>query len=135
MLLRLFLLFTLIPIIEIYLLMKVGSLIGAEATILIVLGTGFAGAWLARTQGAGVVMRMRANMAQGIPPAGDMVDAALILVAGVVLLTPGFVTDAMGILLLIPPVRAAIKEFLRKKLEDMARSGRVTVINPRQGPF
>lgn len=125
---RLFLAFSLVPILEIYLLMKVGSLIGAEATIAIVLLTGFAGAWLARTQGAGVLARMRENMARGVPPAGEMVDAALILVAGVVLLTPGFATDLMGILLLIPPVRAAIKEALRRKLEDMARNGQVTVI-------
>ncbi|WP_461208375.1 FxsA family protein [Desulfocurvus sp. DL9XJH121] len=129
MLLRLFLAFTLIPVLEIYLLIKVGSFIGAEATIAVVLLTGFVGAWLARAQGAGVLARMRENMARGIPPGAEMVDAALILVAGVVLLTPGFATDLAGILLLIPPVRAKLRDLLRRKLEQMARGGTITIIH------
>ncbi|BBD08681.1 FxsA family protein [Desulfovibrio ferrophilus] len=126
---RLFLAFATVPLIEIYLLMKVGSAIGAEATIAIVLLTGFAGAWLARAQGVSVLNRMRADMNRGVPPTGQLVDAALILVAGVVLLTPGFATDIMGLLLLIPPVRAKLKEVLGRKLADMAQNGHVTVIH------
>jgi len=128
---RLFLLFATVPLIEIYLLMKVGSAIGAEATIAIVLLTGFAGAWLARAQGVSVLNRMRTDMARGVPPTGQLIDAALILVAGLVLLTPGFATDMMGILLLIPPVRAKLKVFLGRKLAQMVQNGNVTIIHPR----
>ncbi|MBU1001852.1 MAG: FxsA family protein [Proteobacteria bacterium] len=126
---RLFLAFATVPLIEIYLLMKVGSAIGAEATIAIVLITGFAGAWLARAQGVSVLNKMRADMNRGIPPTGQLVDAALILVAGVFLLTPGFATDIAGLLLLIPPVRAKLKTVLGRRLSDMARSTNVTIIH------
>lgn len=126
---RLFLAFATVPLIEIYLLMKVGSTIGAEATIAIVLLTGFAGAWLARAQGVSVLNRMRMDMNRGVPPTSQLVDAALILVAGVVLLTPGFATDIMGLLLLIPPVRAKLKEILGRKLASMAQNGNVTIIH------
>lgn len=131
MLFRLFLAFSLIPLIEIYLLVKAGSFIGAETTIIIVLLSGFAGAWLARQQGMSVMNKVRADMAHGVPPTGQLVDGMLILVAGAVLLTPGFVTDACGIALLIPPVRARIKEFLRRKMEESVRNGNVTIINHR----
>jgi len=133
MLFRLFLAFSLIPLVEIYLLVKVGSYLGAETTIAIVLLTGFAGAYLARRQGLSTMRRVQSNMAQGIAPAGEMVDALLILVAGVLLLTPGFVSDAVGILLLIPQFRAVLKNQLRKKFERMASQGQIHVIH-HQGP-
>lgn len=129
MLLKLFLAFTLIPLAELYLLIKIGSMIGAATTIAIVLLTGFIGAYLARMQGAQTMNRVRMNMAQGIAPTGELVDALLIFVAGVVLLTPGFLTDISGILLLIPPVRAGIKSWLRRKFEDSIRNGNVRIIH------
>ncbi|NJB67624.1 UPF0716 protein FxsA [Desulfobaculum xiamenense] len=129
MLFKLFAAFAVIPLVEIYLLMKVGSWLGAETTIAIVLLTGFVGAWLARQQGTSVLMRIREDMSRGIPPTGQLVDAMLILVAGVMLLTPGFATDIAGMLLLVPPVRAQLKEALRRKLELWARSGSVTIIH------
>lgn len=129
MLFKLFLAFTLIPLAELYLLIKVGTHIGASTTIAIVLLTGFIGAYLARMQGVQTMNRVRMNMAQGIAPAGELVDAMLIFVAGVVLLTPGFITDAAGILLLIPPVRDALKTWLRRKFEDAIRNGNVRIIN------
>lgn len=129
MLFKLFLAFTLIPLAELYLLIKVGSQIGASTTIAIVLLTGFVGAYLARMQGAQTMNKVRMNMAQGIAPAGELVDAMLIFVAGVVLLTPGFLTDAAGILLLIPPVRDGLKTWLRRRFEDAIRNGNVRIIN------
>lgn len=131
MLFRLFLAFALIPVIEIYILVKVGALIGAEATIVLVLASAFIGAWLARQQGTSVLMRIRENMNRGVAPAGEMVDALLILVAGVVLLTPGFATDAAGILLLVPPVRTRLKLALQQRLAQWVAEGRVTVIRHR----
>lgn len=131
MLFKLFAAFAIIPLIEIYFLMKVGSWLGAEATIALVLLSGFAGAWLARQQGTSVLLRIRENMNMGIPPTGQLIDGLLILVAGIVLLTPGFVTDITGMLLLIPPVRAKLKHVLHQKFQQWVMQGNVTIIHHR----
>lgn len=128
MIFRLFAAFALVPVIEIYILVKVGSFIGAEATIALVLLSAFAGAWLARQQGLSVMNRIRESMARGVTPAEELVDAFLILVAGIVLLTPGFATDLAGILLLIPPVRLRVKAVLRRKFDEWARRGTVHIV-------
>ncbi len=135
MLLRLFLAFTLIPLIEIYLLVRVGSHIGAWSTVALVLGTGMAGAWLARAQGLSVMARIRENMSQGVPPTGELVDALLIFVAGVVLITPGLITDAVGLALLVPPVRRALKAWLTARFVQWSAQGRVHVVRGPGGPF
>ncbi|MCP4691733.1 MAG: FxsA family protein, partial [Desulfobacterales bacterium] len=105
MFIKLFLAFTLIPVIEIYLLIKLGGVLGPLNTVLIVIITGVVGAHLARMQGMQTMLRIRASVQQGVTPAEEMVDAMIIFVAGVVLLTPGFLTDAAGLLLLIPYTR------------------------------
>ena len=117
MLLKLFLAFTLVPVAEIYLLIKVGNHMGALNTVALVIATGIAGAYLARLQGMQTMFRVRANLEQGVMPAEAMLDALLIFVAGVVLLTPGFITDALGLLLLIPETRFQFKRYLRKKFD------------------
>ncbi len=117
MVLKLFLAFTIIPIIEIYLLMKIGGRLGAETTIVIVFATGIAGAYLAKQQGLRTVTRIRNRLESRELPAGDLVDALLIFAAGVVLLTPGFVTDAAGLMLLVPPIRSLFKRYLRRRFE------------------
>lgn len=115
MLLKLFLAFTLIPVAEIYLLIKIGGHIGAFNTVIIVIATGFAGAYLARLQGMQTMFRVRASLQQGLMPAEELLDALLIFAAGIVLLTPGFITDAAGLLLLIPETRFQIKRYLKLK--------------------
>ena len=117
MLLKLFLAFTLIPIIELYLLIEVGTIIGTLNTLILVIATGFAGAWLARLQGMQTMIRVRSSLQQGIMPTEELMDALLIFMAGIVLLTPGFVTDAAGLLLLIPETRTHFKRFLRYKFD------------------
>ena len=117
MLFKLFLAFTLIPVIELYLLIEVGGRIGAWKTILLVIATGFAGAYLARLQGTQTMFRVQTSLRQGIIPTDELLDALLIFVAGVVLLTPGFLTDAVGLLLLIPESRRIVKGFLRRRIE------------------
>ncbi|NVM27031.1 MAG: FxsA family protein, partial [Desulfobacterales bacterium] len=89
MFLKLFLAFTLVPFLEIYLLIKIGSYIGAFNTVVIVILTGFLGALLARYQGLQTIQRVRESLQRGEIPAGEMLDALLILLAGIVLLTPG----------------------------------------------
>ena len=117
MLLKLFLAFTLIPVLEIYLLIEIGGHLGALNTVALVIATGFAGAYLARLQGMQTMLRVRTSLQQGVMPAEEMLDAMLIFAAGIVLLTPGFITDVFGLLLLIPDTRLLFKRYLRKKLD------------------
>jgi len=117
MLLKLFLAFTLIPVIEIYLFIKVGGSIGAFNTVAIVIITGFAGAYLARMQGMQTMFRVQTSLQQGVIPKEELIDALLIFVAGIVLLTPGFLTDAFGLLLLYPDTRNQFKRFLRRQFD------------------
>jgi UPF0716 protein FxsA len=121
MLLKLFLAFTLIPFAEIYLLIKVGAVIGAFNTVALVILTGFIGAYLARMQGMQTMLRVRTSLQQGNMPAEDLIDALLIFAAGIVLLTPGFLTDAGGLLLLFPVTRSHFKRFLKRKLDNWIR--------------
>ncbi len=110
----LLLVFLLVPIIEIYLLIKVGSWIGALPTVLLVIGTAVAGAFLVRSQGFYAWRRVELAMARGELPALPMMEGMMLLVAGALLLTPGFFTDAVGFLLLVPAVRLVIIQwFLR----------------------
>jgi UPF0716 protein FxsA len=117
MFLKLFLAFTLIPVAEIYLFIEIGGTIGALNTVALVIITAFVGAYLARMQGLLTMIRIRTNLQQGIMPAEDLIDAVLIFVAGMVLLTPGFLTDAFGLFLLFPVTRDAFKRWLRKRFD------------------
>ncbi|MFO7728166.1 MAG: FxsA family protein [Desulfonatronovibrio sp.] len=127
MLAKLFAAFIVIPILEIYLIIKVGTVIGAGWTVFLVIATAFIGAYLARMQGAQTMMRMRENMRKGIPPANDILDAFLIFAAGLVFLTPGFLTDILGVLILLPPTRQPIKFWLLKKIDQWMRQGNVHI--------
>ena len=101
----LLILFLLVPIAEIWLLIEVGSVIGAVATVGLVVLTAVAGAALMRVQGLATLFRARSAMAQGEVPALELLEGAVILVAGALLLTPGFVTDAAGFACLVPSLR------------------------------
>ncbi len=117
MLFKLFLAFTLIPAAEIYLFIKIGGSIGALNTVLLVILTGFAGAYLARMQGMQTLFKVQTSLQQGIIPKEELIDALLIFVAGILLLTPGFMTDAFGLLLLYPNTRHLFKRYLRLKFD------------------
>lgn len=104
----LFFLFVAVPIIEIALFIQVGGAIGLLPTLAIVVATALIGTALMRSQGLAILAEVQAQLARGQDPARALVHGALILVAGVLLLTPGFFTDTMGILLLVPPVREAL---------------------------
>lgn len=117
MLLKLFLAFTLIPVIELALLIRLGGVIGVINTLLLVIATGFCGAWLARAQGFRTMLRVRERLGRGAMPAEDLIDAVIIFAAGVVLLTPGLVTDIAGLLLLLPATRTPFKRWLRGRFD------------------
>ena len=124
MLLKLFLAFTIIPIIEIYLLIEIGSMFGALTAVTLVILTGFLGAFLARMQGLQTLYRIQESLREGRMPSGELLDALLIVIAGLVLLTPGFLTDSAGFLLLIPATRNSIKYWMRRQIELRYMSNR-----------
>ena len=124
---KLFLLFAVVPVAEIYVLVSVGSVIGVLPTVALVLLTALAGAHLARMQGLSVMMRIRENLAQGFMPAEELLDGLLIFLAGMVLLTPGFLTDIAGLLILLPATRNMFKRWLRKKFDEWRQNPNVHI--------
>jgi UPF0716 protein FxsA len=122
---RLLLLFILVPIAELYLFLTLGAMIGLWPTLGIIVLTALIGAWLTKSQGARAIARFQQALAEGRLPHREALDGILILVAGAMLLTPGFLTDTVGFLLLVPPVRA----FLRGRLANFLK-GRIQVVTP-----
>jgi UPF0716 protein FxsA len=110
---RLILVFLFFPLLELYVLVKVGGWIGAGLTVFLVVFTALLGAVLARHQGVQTMFRIRTSMDQGLMPAEDLLDGAMILVAGAFLLVPGFITDVLGFALLFPPLRSVLKARFR----------------------
>jgi UPF0716 protein FxsA len=113
----LFLLFIIIPIIEITVLMQVGELIGAWPTIAIVIVSAWLGAKYVRQQGLATMQSVQTKMAQGEMPSGEIVTGLMLLVAGILLVTPGFVTDIFGLLLLVPSVRKMLTNTVQKHMK------------------
>ena len=108
----LFLVVLIIPFAEIYLLLQVGSIIGAFPTILLVVFTAALGAWLLKQQGFATFRRFQENLAQGTIPAYEMIEGPIILLGGLLLLTPGFITDILGFACLIPLLRKKIAQYV-----------------------
>ena len=116
----LLLLFIAVPLVEIYLLLEVGGIIGAVPTIGLVVLTAVAGAALVRAQGFSTIRQVRRNMDAGEIPAVAIIEGIFLLVAGALLLTPGFLTDAIGFCCLVPPLRrAVIVRFLESRMVRM----------------
>lgn len=114
---KLLLLFIVVPMVELALLIKLGSLIGVLDTILLIVFTGAAGAILVRTAGIQCLFTVRQQLQSGMFPADELCNGLLILIAGALLITPGLLTDATGFALLVPAVRSVIKTRLRAYLE------------------
>jgi len=108
-----------IPLFELYLLIEVGSFIGALPTILLSVFTAVLGGMLMRHQGFSTAMRAQAALARGEMPAIEMVEGIVVFLAGFVLLFPGFFTDAVGFLLLIPPLRKLMVLYFLKRVQVM----------------
>lgn len=122
---KLLLLFILVPLAELYLFIVLGKRIGLVETLIIVVATGALGAWLTRWQGTKALDRFRQASAEGRLPHQEVLDGLLILLAGAVLLTPGFLTDTVGFLMLVPPVRSLVRQQLAKYLQS-----RLSIITP-----
>jgi UPF0716 protein FxsA len=122
---RLFLLFAVVPVIELYVLIKIGGQVGAMNTVLLVIGTALLGALLVRHEGTRTLRQITQSLSQGIVPAEEMIDGLLIFAGGILLLTPGVVTDAFALWLLFPLTRTLFKRWLRKRFDQMIASGNV----------
>lgn len=122
-----FVLFLVVPLVELYVLIQVGNEIGALSTILLTLLTAVLGAALMRHQGVSTLQKAQMNMAQGQVPAVEMFEGVLIFVGGVLLLVPGLITDALGFLLLLPFFRQwlAIKLIQQRQAQYARHKGRV----------
>ena len=121
---RLLILFTVVPLVELALLIKLGDAIGLWPTITIVIATGVLGAALARSQGTRTVGAIRAQLAEGRAPTEGLINGLLILVGGVVLLTPGLLTDILGFSLLVPFTRDMFRKNLQNRLRKHAERNR-----------
>ena len=119
----LFLLFLLVPMLEIYLLIQVGGVIGAFSTVLLVVLTAVIGAYLLRQQGFATLQRVRENLEQGELPAVGILEGAILLVSGALLLTPGFFTDTIGFICLVPSARQAVATWLLKQFTVVSVGG------------
>lgn len=123
MFLKLFVLFTLVPVVELWLLIRVGSIIGLFPTIGVVILTGFIGAWMARIQGISVISELNTSVAQGKMPGRELVNAVLVFVGGALLLTPGFITDVLGFSMIMPGTRDIISAFLMSYFSKRVQNG------------
>ena len=110
-------LFVVLPFVELYLLLKLAGAMGAEAALLVIIITGILAGILARSQGLAVFRRLRHDLQHGKLPADALFDGALVLVGGVLLLTPGMITDTVGFVLLIPPTRKLIKKAIKERIK------------------
>ncbi len=127
---RLFLLFTVVPLVELYLLIAIGRMLGPVPTIALVLVTGALGAWFARLEGARVIRRWQEAIARQQIPKDGVIDGFLIFIGGVMLITPGILTDIAGLSMVMPPTRRIIAGTVRRWFEQQIASGRVQVYAP-----
>ena len=128
MFLRLFLIFTIVPIIEVWLLIKIGRVFGALPTVAVLIAISLAGAWLARSQGFRIIVSIQQELAAGRLPAAHILDGAFILAGGILLLTPGFFTDFLGLVFLLPATRKLLKLWLGRWLEQKLRNGSFVIV-------
>jgi UPF0716 protein FxsA len=118
-----FALLIVVPLVEIYVIIQVAHAIGALDTIALLILLSLGGAWLTKYAGFKVLRSLRAQLEAGRTPARELIDGVLVLSAGVLLVVPGFVTGAVGLLLLFPPSRAVVRAYLRRRFELRVAGG------------
>jgi UPF0716 protein FxsA len=121
----LLILFILVPVLELYILIKIGSYLGAFQTVALVVFTALFGIVIARLEGLRKLQQIRQSLSQGIIPAEEIVDGVLIFVAGILLVIPGVLTDLFALVLLIPYTRTIFKRWLRRRFDRMVATGNV----------
>jgi UPF0716 protein FxsA len=126
---RLLALFLVVPLVELVLLVWIGGRVGLWPTLGLLVATALAGSWLAKREGLAALGRFQARLAAGQLPGRELTDGLIILVAGVLLLTPGILTDVAGLLGLLPPTRAWIRRRLEARVQRALAGGRVGVFS------
>ena len=121
---KLFLLFTVIPIAELYLLIKIGGMIGAFNTVLIIFVTAIVGAYLAKSQGFMVIRKIQLAMHEGRLPARELLHGLFVLLGGFTLLTPGFITDFIGLSMLVPTIREIYIRYTEQLIHNKIKTGK-----------
>jgi UPF0716 protein FxsA len=122
---KLFLIFAVVPVIELALLINIGSLIGILNTVIIVILTATVGAYI--VEGIGVMYRIQRNMQEGIFPGDELINGMMILIAGAMLLTPGFFTDVLGFLMVFPVSREFIKKIAKRYIKKKMSSDEIEI--------
>ena len=125
---RLLLLFTIVPLLELYLLIEVGSRLGAGVTVILIALTGGVGALLARMQGFLVIVQIRERLQEGRLPADELLAGGLIVAGGLLLVTPGLLTDVVGLAPLLPFVRSRVVEWVKRFLRRKIQAGNIHVV-------
>ncbi len=120
---KLLILFVIVPVTELYILIEVGKKIGSLTTIGIIILTGIIGAYLVKGQGFMILKKIQNDLNEGIMPGDSLIQGAIILAGGIFLLTPGFVTDIIGFIFLIPVSRRVVKKYLLKWLKGKIKEG------------
>lgn len=128
---KLLIFFIVLPLVELCLVLLLGQYLGIAWTIVFIIGTGILGTWLARTQGLSTYRRIQQELSQGRMPTDSLIDGALILVAGLLLITPGVLTDLVGIMLMIPPSRALFRRQLMAWFQRNFKIQTLTTGGPR----
>ena len=118
-------LFFVVPFAELFVILQVGQSVGVVNTIGLLILVSVVGAWLVKREGFGVLRRAQAQLDAGRVPATELIDGVLIMFAGALLLTPGFLTDCLALLLLLPPIRAALRAYARTRLAHRIVVGRI----------
>lgn len=126
MLLKLILLLTVFPLVELLLLIKIAQLINWTNTVLIVILTGVVGAAMARHQGTSVWRKIQADISQGYVPTDNIISGLLIFLGGVLLITPGLITDTIGFCTLIPYTRNFMRTWIKERFRKLIKSGQTT---------
>lgn len=116
------LLFLVVPIFELYVIVQVADAIGVLATIGLLILDSLVGGWLMKREGMGVLRRLQAKLSAGELPSTELVDGFLILFGGALMLAPGFVTDILGMGLLLPPVRAVVRRVISRRFKTVVIS-------------
>jgi len=122
---KILILFVMVPVIELYILIEVGKKIGSLTTIGIIILTGIIGAYLVKSQGFMILRKIQNDLNEGIMPGDSLIQGAIILAGGILLLTPGFVTDIVGFIFLIPVSRNIVKKYLLKWLQGKIKEGNI----------
>ena len=128
---RLLFLFVMVPLVELSILIKLGKYLGTLNTILIIILTGILGAAFARSQGAGIISRIKTSLNQGQVPGDELIQGLLILAGGLMLITPGFITDLLGFSLILPQSRKLFAGWLLAYMKNKLHSGRWQVNDSR----